>query len=253
MLRRRKILGGLIVFLCAGVLIWWFLHSGHVKDEVKKAAEERRRISDIISRVESVAQSLCEKHHAVSGWDKKVDDHDGSATFTLDMQSALMRNDSAPILLLCSLDDIYRDKDGYYARFSTLTNELKPYGVIELTLKCDAAQVGKILDARRSGHFNDNMGFFDQEVEHALSRLSVGGDGLCGRPCFVVARVTEAYQETIKSFSVSIRHNGARDDGDMEGHVESEAPLLAKGECIDFASLAEMTVSWRWRSSEKKQ
>ena len=114
------------------------------QEEDAKAEKERLELEKEYQATAQRIQELCSQYNAVMDWTQSVEDV--WSPFTIELEEALIRADSRPVLLLGNVKDITKKSDGYWAYFTIE----EPYTSFDIHffLRCTPEQVDEIMGHR---------------------------------------------------------------------------------------------------------
>lgn len=97
--------------------------------------------SEVITERDLVEETaeFASRYDAETDWGEIFRDRDYfKEIYTFEIQTALLRTDSRPLLILATLEDITKDNDTYFLHFSTLATEQFSFLMPELHLVLEA-------------------------------------------------------------------------------------------------------------------
>jgi len=112
---------------------------GDSRDE--KAEAEKERLEKEYQATAQRIQELCSQYNAVMDWTQSLEEV--WSPFTIELEEALIRADSRPVLLLGNVKDIAKESDRYWAHF-TLEAPYTGFD-IHFFLHCTPEQVEEIM------------------------------------------------------------------------------------------------------------
>lgn len=154
-------------------------------------------------------QELCSKYNAVTDWKQLIGTKDfGEHTYTIEIEDALIRTDSRPILFYGLANDIVRESDKYLVYWDRGMGALLRDSLfvvfgcdIHFVLDCTPNQVEQIIQ-RPAGYFD----------------------------CYaVIAQISEVEK---------IRFELSSDKSGEKVHVKTSDVFMAKGRCLDLLFVA---------------
>jgi hypothetical protein len=199
--------------LAAAIILFVLVGCNSKKPDEPNEAAQTEKNQQMKARV----QEFSSHYNAVTDWAETLSE---LSPYTVEVQDALIRADSRPVLVLGTVEDVAKESDKYVVRFSNLLNSVfveELDNLLYLTdiyfvLDCTPEQVKKIMLHRQ---------------------VSLSGD------CAVIAEISQ-----IKKVEFQLK--GYLEDYDSEGYPEvridlepSSNAFIAKGKCIDLLFLGE--------------
>jgi len=103
-------------------------------------------------RVEEIAE-FASQYDAVSDWGVLFEDPDAylEEVYTFEIEGALLRTDSRPVLILATLEDVTKENDTYFLHFSTLSANQFSYSFLIPELRLVLEGEKNLIDTVTSG------------------------------------------------------------------------------------------------------
>jgi len=105
----------------------------------KDAEAKKERLEKELQATAQRIQELCSQYNAVMDWTERVERSNG---YTIELEEALIRPDSRPVLVLSGVKDITKKSGRYSVHF---TCDVTGLDEISLILHCTPEQVGEIM------------------------------------------------------------------------------------------------------------
>ncbi len=184
-----------MLVIVIGGIIFWLLYAENDKSKAKSAERAKKETTH------KAIIELANKHNAVVDWKEPLIKIE-TRVFTMEVEDALLRKDSRPVLFLSQVNDVERKENTYMVRF---VNELGRDPQIEFVLDCTDEQVRKITQ---------------QQSEFKYSKKYA-----------VVAVINK-----VKKVAFGVNPVVTSDDGEKYGEIEIDTPdiFVATGRCVDL-------------------
>jgi hypothetical protein len=103
-------------------------------------------------RVEEIAE-FASQYDAVTDWGVLFEDPDAylEEVYTFEIEGALLRTDSRPVLILATLEDVTKENDTYFLHFSTLSANQFSYSFLIPELRLVLEGEKNLIDTVTSG------------------------------------------------------------------------------------------------------
>jgi len=140
----KKIAGNIVISIIVLSIALWFIASEvnkrHAKAKKQKIIVEQRVETD------NAVYAMVKKYNAISDWRDKFQGRISlfDATYTVEVQNAIVKTDGRPILFLSSLNDIVQHEGKYFLYFGNWFAGLSELD-IQFILECTPAQAEKIM------------------------------------------------------------------------------------------------------------
>ena len=128
---------GTVIFLTViGCGIWYLINNFRTQSREKHAAEMRQQQTD--ARVTALAL----KYNAITNWEASLPDRGGAQPFSIDVATALIRDDVPPwerqsVLIKCNLTDVFEQNGKFFISLSSAD----ALNGLSLELQCNPDQL----------------------------------------------------------------------------------------------------------------
>ena len=119
----------------------------HNQEEEDAEAEKERLEKELQATAQRI-QELCSQYDAVTDWTQSVERYD---PYSIELEEALIRADSRPVLLLVKVDNITKKSDKYWVHFTLEAPSTGSYDT-DFFLRCTPEQVKEVMRHRHQGY-----------------------------------------------------------------------------------------------------
>jgi len=203
-------------WLLAPIIVIALILFGCDSDNSEDNSEEAARLEKERQNEEKI-QELCSKYNAVTDWKQRFQKKTlGQHTYTVEVEDALIRADSRPILFYGVADDIVKETDKYIVYWSggsyvdaTFDRVFGRY--FRFVLDCTPSQVEKIM--------GKSVSFFEHYA--------------------IIAQISEVEKVRFRLYS---------GESVEEVQLETADAFLAKGKCLDLLFVPD-----KWTDEQKNK